>query len=83
VNEQIAVRVQPLANRLGWFLSVQLDSVVVKRLVMLKDLVSVGIKSFKLTDSSIMFCLGARCGIISMDSFVSGIPQYEPLGKNM
>jgi hypothetical protein len=75
VNELISVRIQPLADGLGRFLSVELETVVIKRSVTLKDLVTVGVKDFKLLYSLVVLGLGLRHGIVAVDGFISGFPQ--------
>jgi hypothetical protein len=58
MEKQVLVRVQPLADGLGQFLSVELDAVIIEGLIMLKNLVAVGIKNFKLLNSLIVLGMG-------------------------
>jgi hypothetical protein len=53
------VGIQPLADGLGRFLAVELDTVIIKRSITLKDLVAVGVENFKLSYSLVMLGLGS------------------------
>jgi hypothetical protein len=75
MNEQILVGIQPLADGLGWFIAVELNTVIIKRSIVLKDLVAVGVKNFKLLYSLVVRGLGSQHGIVTVDGFITGFPQ--------
>jgi hypothetical protein len=59
MNEQIFVGTHPLADGPSRLITVELNTVVVKRSIALKDLVAVGIKNFKLPYCLIVLGLGS------------------------